>query len=66
MLLLSTGTRNILIGVASCFLTGIVLANAFYQRKQFYPAIVYLTKSNASMAVSLAQDIVVVFVRSID
>ena len=29
-----------------------VVANAYYQKKQFYPSVVYITKSNPSMAVS--------------
>ena len=33
-------------------LTSAVVGNAYYQKKQFYPAVVYITKSNASMAVS--------------
>jgi E3 ubiquitin-protein ligase synoviolin len=53
-MMISTGTRNLLIAVGSCFLTTAVVANAFYQRKQFYPAMVYLTKSNASMAVRIS------------
>lgn len=28
-----------------------VVGNAFYQKKQFYPSIVFLTKSNPSVAV---------------
>ena len=30
-----------------------VIANAFYQKEQFYPAVIYLQKSNPSLAVSL-------------
>lgn len=33
-------------------LTCIVIGNAYYQRKQFYPTVVHITKSNPSMAVS--------------
>ncbi|KFD50730.1 hypothetical protein M514_08386 [Trichuris suis] len=44
----------------SFFLTGAVLANAFYQRRQFYPSMVYLTKSNPSMAVLYVQAFVLV------
>ena len=39
--------------ILSFVLTVGVIMNAFYQRKQFYPSVVYLTKSNSSMAVSL-------------
>lgn len=37
--------------ILSFFLTFIVIINAFVNKKQFYPSIVYLTKSNSSMAV---------------
>ena len=37
----------------SMLLTGVVVGNAFHQKKQFYPAVVYITKSNPSMAVRL-------------
>jgi len=35
----------------SFLLTFGVIMNAFYHKKQFYPSVVYLTKSNSSMAV---------------
>lgn len=34
-------------------LTTVVIGNAYYQKKQFYPSVVYITKSNPSMAVSI-------------
>ena len=37
----------------SFMLTAVVIGNAFQQKKQFYPAVVYLTKSNPSLAVSI-------------
>lgn len=37
---------------ASLVLSGCVIANAFRQKKQFYPSVVYICKSNPSMAVS--------------
>ena len=40
---------------ASLALTGLVLANAWMQRQQFYPSVVYITKSNPSMAVIYLQ-----------
>lgn len=40
------------ISFISIALTTIVIANAYYQKKQFYPSVVYITKSNPSMAVS--------------
>lgn len=39
--------------VASLTLTAIVVGNAYYQKKQFYPSVVYITKSNPSLAVSI-------------
>lgn len=44
--------RSLGISVLSLILTTIVVANAYYQKKQFYPSVVYITKSNPSMAVS--------------
>lgn len=38
--------------VISLTLTTMVIGNAYYQKKQFYPSVVYLTNSNPSMAVS--------------
>lgn len=40
---------------ASFLLTFGVVINAFYHKKQFYPSVVYLTKSNSSMAVIYLQ-----------
>jgi E3 ubiquitin-protein ligase synoviolin len=37
----------------SITLTAAVIGNAFYQKNQFYPSVVYITKSNPCMAVSL-------------
>lgn len=36
----------------STALTCAVIGNAYYQRKQFYPTVVHITKSNPSMTVS--------------
>lgn len=44
--------RTLSISLLSLTLTSIVIANAYYQKKQFYPSVVYITKSNPSMAVS--------------
>lgn len=33
-------------------LTAGVIINAYFQKQQFYPSVVYITKSNPSMAVS--------------
>ena len=44
--------REVVLTAASLALTGAVVANAYYQKHQFYPSVVYLTKSSPSMAVS--------------
>jgi E3 ubiquitin-protein ligase synoviolin len=45
--------RTSLIFLASAVLSGAVIANAVIQKKQFYPSVVYISKSNPSMAVSI-------------
>eukprot|EP00099_Drosophila_melanogaster_P010381 NP_001263152.1 septin interacting protein 3, isoform B [Drosophila melanogaster] len=42
-------------------LTSAVIGFAYYQKQQFYPAVVYITKSNASMGVIYIQFFVIVF-----
>lgn len=37
---------------ASFVLTVLTIGNAFVQKKQFYPSVVYITKSSPSMAVN--------------
>lgn len=44
----------------SMALTAAVLSNAYYQKKQFYPSVVYITKSNPCMAVIYMQSFVLV------
>lgn len=44
--------RALGLSVLSIILTSTVIGNAYYQKKQFYPSVVYITKSNPSMAVS--------------
>lgn len=44
--------RGTALSLFSVALTTVVVANAYYQKKQFYPSVVYITKSNPSMAVS--------------
>ncbi|CAG4953824.1 unnamed protein product [Parnassius apollo] len=46
--------------VISLALTTVVIGNAYYQKKQFYPSIVYLTNSNPSMAVMYLQGFILV------
>ena len=41
--------------------TAVVIGKAFYQKKQFYPSIVHLTKSNSSMAVIYFQALVLAY-----
>ena len=36
----------------SLLLTSLVITNAFYAKRQFYPSVVYLTKSSTSLAVN--------------
>lgn len=36
----------------SFLMTFAVVTNAFYTKKQFYPSVVYLTKSSTSLAVN--------------
>lgn len=50
-----------LITLASLIGTFFVVSNAFYQKKQFYSSVVYLTKSNASLAALYAQALVFVY-----
>ncbi|CAG0900152.1 unnamed protein product [Darwinula stevensoni] len=52
--------RAAFIALASLGLTAIVIGNAYYQKSQFYPSVVYITKSNPSMAVIYVQAFVIV------
>lgn len=45
--------RAALVTVTSLALTGAVVAHAYLLKHQFYPTVVYLTKSSPSMAVRL-------------
>jgi E3 ubiquitin-protein ligase synoviolin len=45
--------------LATFVLTITVVLNAFFQKKQFYPTVVYLTKSSSGMAVLYLQAFVV-------
>ena len=38
--------RSILLTFFSFALTALVVGNAYYQRQQFYPSVVYIIKSN--------------------
>ncbi|CAN8031387.1 unnamed protein product [Ixodes persulcatus] len=52
--------RAFLLTLGSVVLTTAVIGNAYYQKKQFYPSVVYLTKSNPSMAIIYLQAFVMV------
>ena len=44
--------RGLLVTAGSFVLTTGVVINAYVQKKQFYPTVVYLTKSSPCLAVS--------------
>ncbi|GBM56978.1 E3 ubiquitin-protein ligase synoviolin [Araneus ventricosus] len=52
--------RSALLSLGSLLLTLAVVGNAYYQKKQFYPSVVYVTKSNPSMGVMYIQAFVLV------
>lgn len=52
--------RAALLSLGSILATVAVIGNAYYQKKQFYPSVVYITKSNPSMAVIYLQAFVLV------
>lgn len=52
--------RSLGISLVSISLTLAVIGNAYYQKKQFYPSVVYITKSNPSMVVIYVQSLVLV------
>lgn len=45
--------RGLALSLMTMSLTAVVVFNAYYQKKQFYPSVVYITKSNPCMAVSM-------------
>ncbi|KAF4104687.1 E3 ubiquitin-protein ligase synoviolin [Onychostoma macrolepis] len=53
--------RAALVTGTSLVLTGAVVAHAYFLKNQFYPTVVYLTKSSPSMAVLYIQAFVLVF-----
>ncbi|XP_031634909.1 E3 ubiquitin-protein ligase HRD1 [Contarinia nasturtii] len=55
---MSVEMRALGLSVISILLTSAVIGNAYYQKKQFYPSVVYITKSNPSMAVIYVQSLV--------
>lgn len=46
-------TESAVLLAASMILSLGVIVNAYIQKQQFYPSVVYVTKSNGSMAVSI-------------
>lgn len=48
--------RAVLVTATSLALTGAVVAHAYLLKNQFYPTVVYLTKSSPSMAVRPVQN----------
>uniref|UniRef100_UPI00398E46E7 E3 ubiquitin-protein ligase synoviolin n=1 Tax=Pristiophorus japonicus TaxID=55135 RepID=UPI00398E46E7 len=53
--------RSMLATAASLVLTTTVVTHAYYLKRQFYPTVVYLTKSSPSMAVLYIQAFILVF-----
>ncbi|KAI2800640.1 E3 ubiquitin-protein ligase synoviolin [Blomia tropicalis] len=53
-------TESMFIFVGSMIMSSFVVANAYYQKQQFYPSVVYITKSNVSMAIIYIQGLVMV------
>ncbi|VIO99566.1 conserved hypothetical protein,hypothetical protein [Brugia malayi] len=47
--------------ITSVILTLLTVGNAFFQKKQFYPSVVYITKSSPSMAVMYVQGLVIAY-----
>lgn len=52
--------KTLLVTGLSVVLSAAVIGNAYYQKKQFYPSVVYITKSNPSMAMLYIQAFVFV------
>lgn len=50
--------RAALVTATSLALTGAVVAHAYFLKHQFYPTVVYLTKSSPSMAVSASESFI--------
>lgn len=48
---MASARKTLLVALSSTFLTLVVVSNAFYQKKQFYPSVVYLVRSSPSMGV---------------
>lgn len=53
--------RMMLVMVFSTFLSGLIISNAYVEKKQFYPTVVYLLSSNRSLGVIYLQAFVMVW-----
>ncbi|KAH9521638.1 Golgi transport complex subunit 3, variant 2 [Dermatophagoides farinae] len=53
-------TESSFLFVISGVLSSLVITNAYYQKQQFYPSVVYITKSNASMGIIYLQGLILV------
>ncbi|KAH9393356.1 E3 ubiquitin-protein ligase synoviolin [Tyrophagus putrescentiae] len=53
-------TESTFLILTSVVMSSFVIANAYLQKQQFYPSVVYITKSNASMAIIYIQGLVLV------
>lgn len=56
------GGRVLVLTVLTSVLTALVVSNAYYKKKQFYPTVVYLLNSNRSLGVLYLQAFLVVWV----
>ena len=56
------GGRVLLLTVVTSMLTALVVSNAYYKKKQFYPTVVYLLNSNRSLGVLYLQGFLAVWI----
>ena len=54
--------RVLILTFLTSMLTTLVVSNAYYKKKQFYPTVVYLLNSNRSLGVLYLQAFLVVWV----
>ena len=53
--------RMLAVTLLSTFLSALVISNAYMEKKQFYPTVVYLLSSNRSLGVIYLQAFVMVW-----
>lgn len=53
--------RMLVVTVFSTFLSALVISNAYVEKKQFYPTVVYLLSSNRSLGVLYLQSFLMVW-----